>query len=120
MLCFTNKNKFGVSVHTTDTSAKALPSATNHLVTLTVPRSARNMEKLAPSKRHQFVHKGQLVYEWDQTVDDVNLYVQTPPGLKASMLRCDIQSRRVTIGVKGDKPYLDVRAICHTRLRIPG
>lgn len=71
------------------------------------------MDKLAPSERHKFVHRGQVVYEWDQTVEDVNVYVQTPPGLKASMMRVDIQSKKLSIGVKGEKPYLDVRPLCN-------
>lgn len=73
------------------------------------PKPARGMEKLAPSERHQFIHGGQVVYEWDQTVDDVNVYIRTPPGLKASMMRVDIQSKKLSVGVKGEKPYIDVR-----------
>lgn len=74
------------------------------------------MEKLAPSERHKFIHAGQVIYEWDQTVDDVNIYVQTPPGLKASMLAVNIQSKKVSIGVKGEKPYIDVRSFAVSRV----
>eukprot|EP00889_Picochlorum_renovo_P001208 jgi/Picre1/28238/NNA_003644.t1 len=31
--------------------------------------------------RHSFRHQGQTVYEWDQTLSDVNLYILTPPYL---------------------------------------
>lgn len=36
-------------------------------------------DKLAPGCRHQYWHKEQLVYEWDQTLEDVNLYCKVLP-----------------------------------------
>eukprot|EP00227_Mantoniella_beaufortii_P015885 CAMPEP_0197592202 /NCGR_PEP_ID=MMETSP1326-20131121/14923_1 /TAXON_ID=1155430 /ORGANISM="Genus nov. species nov., Strain RCC2288" /LENGTH=41 /DNA_ID= /DNA_START= /DNA_END= /DNA_ORIENTATION= len=38
-------------------------------------------DKLAPSKRHAFTHEGRVVYEWDQTLEEVNCYVTVPPGV---------------------------------------
>ncbi|KAF5188379.1 Hsp20-like chaperones superfamily protein [Thalictrum thalictroides] len=37
-------------------------------------------EKLAPEKRHSFIHGGQKVFEWDQTIDEVNIYITLPPN----------------------------------------
>ncbi|OMO90448.1 HSP20-like chaperone [Corchorus olitorius] len=31
-------------------------------------------EKLAPEKRHSFVHNGEKVFEWDQTLDEHYLF----------------------------------------------
>jgi hypothetical protein len=36
-------------------------------------------DMLAPSERHAFTHQGRVVYEWDQTLGEVNLYVQVGP-----------------------------------------
>jgi hypothetical protein len=33
-------------------------------------------DQLAPSERHKYVHEGKVVYEWDQTLSEVNIYVQ--------------------------------------------
>ena len=28
--------------------------------------------------RYQFKHEGRLIYEWDQSLEDVNIYVKPP------------------------------------------
>jgi hypothetical protein len=65
-------------------------------------------DKLAPSERHAYVCKGQTVYEWDQTLSDVNIYVQLPSGVSARQLYVDITSTHIKIGIKPNPPYLDV------------
>mmetsp|Transcript_10917 Transcript_10917/g.32472 ORF Transcript_10917/g.32472 Transcript_10917/m.32472 type:complete len:160 (-) Transcript_10917:78-557(-) len=71
-------------------------------------------DKLAPSTRHQFKHNGQTVYEWDQTFSEVNIYVEVPPGISSKALFCDITTSRVSLGIKGNPPYLahDLSASC--------
>jgi hypothetical protein len=32
-------------------------------------------ERLAPSEKHTFMHNGRTVYEWDQTLTEVNMCV---------------------------------------------
>ena len=68
-------------------------------------------EALAPSERHKFTHNGRLIYEWDQTLTEVNIYVPIPAGVKAKDLAIDIQSTHLKIGIKGNSPYLDVRPL---------
>lgn len=74
--------------------------------------------------RQQYLHKGQLVYEWDQTLDDVNLYIKPPPfllpkhrsqfekqlkpGEKLPKLDISITSKRLRVGMTGNPPYIDV------------
>ncbi|KAM1148615.1 hypothetical protein ACFX2B_028996 [Malus domestica] len=48
-------------------------------------------EKLAPEKRHSFVHNGQKVFEWDQTLEE---------------------SKHVEVGIKGNPPYLNHDLTC--------
>ena len=66
-------------------------------------------EKLAPDKRHQYTYQGRVVYEWNQTLEEVNLFVVVPPGVKASQLSVSITASKLEIGLKGNPPYLDVR-----------
>ena len=65
-------------------------------------------EALAPSERHAYKHNGRLIYEWDQTLTEVNLYIQVPPGVRAKNLTVDIKSTHLSVGIKGNPPYLDV------------
>ena len=63
-------------------------------------------DQLAPTSRHAFTHEGRVVYEWDQTLEEVNVYVAVPPGVRAGALDVAIKSLDVSIGIKGNPPYL--------------
>ena len=63
-------------------------------------------DQLAPTSRHAFTHEGRVVYEWDQTLEEVNVYVAVPPGVRAGALDVAIKTSDVSIGIKGNPPYL--------------
>jgi hypothetical protein len=65
-------------------------------------------ERLAPPARHAFVHGGRTVYEWDQSLAEVNVYVPVPPGVRARDMFCDIEKAHLRFGLKGNPPFLDV------------
>lgn len=64
-------------------------------------------EKLAPEKRHDFFHGGQKVFEWDQTLEEVNIYITLPPNVPTKLFHCKIQPKHVEVGIKGNPPYLN-------------
>lgn len=64
-------------------------------------------DRLAPSTRHQFVHEGRVIYEWDQTFSEVNIYIEVPPGVTSKSLSCTITSSHISIGLRGNPPYMD-------------
>ena len=49
-------------------------------------------DQLAPTSRHAFTHEGRVVYEWDQTLEEVNVYVSVPPGVRAGALAVAIKT----------------------------
>lgn len=63
--------------------------------------------RLAPSKRHAFQHDGRIVYEWDQTLSEVNVYVPVPPGVRGRDLAVAVERRRLAFGLRGNPPFLD-------------
>jgi hypothetical protein len=63
--------------------------------------------RLAPSKRHTFKHEGRVVYEWDQTLSEVNVYVATPPGVRGRDLDVSNERQRLKFGLRGNPPFLD-------------
>ncbi|KIZ06512.1 NudC domain-containing protein 2 [Monoraphidium neglectum] len=65
-------------------------------------------ERLAPSERHRFVHGGRTIYEWDQSLAEVNMYVEVPPGVRARDMFCEIAQRHIKFGLKGNPPFLDL------------
>ena len=76
-----------------------------------MPKSGTMADALAPSTRHEFRHDGRLVYTWDQTLSDVNMYVEVPPGVRAKDLFCEIKHQSISLGLKPNPPYLQARAV---------
>lgn len=65
-------------------------------------------ERLAPSKRHAFTHQGRLVYEWDQALAEINMYIPVPPDLRAKEIVCDITKQHLKVGRHGNPPFMDL------------
>ncbi|GHP08077.1 hypothetical protein PPROV_000681900 [Pycnococcus provasolii] len=64
--------------------------------------------RLAPTSRHAYLSTdGRSIYEWDQTVDEINVYITSPPGVTAKALAVTIGVSRLAVGIKGNPPYLD-------------
>ena len=58
--------------------------------------------------RHQFRHQDQVVYEWEQTLNDVNIYIQVPAGVKGKQIYVDLETTHIKVGIKPNPPYLEV------------
>ena len=67
------------------------------------------MDSLAPSQRHCYTHGNRTIYEWDQTLSEVNIYIEVPSGVRAKQLSVDVKQSHITIGITPNPPYLDVR-----------
>jgi len=63
-------------------------------------------DKLAPTDRHRFEQDEELIYEWDQQLDEVNIYVPLPENLPSRILYCTIKTQHLELGIKGNPPYL--------------
>eukprot|EP00750_Incisomonas_marina_P025030 INCI5298.2.p1 GENE.INCI5298.2~~INCI5298.2.p1 ORF type:complete len:174 (+),score=39.99 INCI5298.2:102-623(+) len=64
-------------------------------------------KKGAPSiPLQKFVHEGRTVYEWEQTIDEVKIYLHPPKGVTRRMLDIDIAERFIFVGIKGNPPFL--------------
>ena len=55
-----------------------------------------------------FVCSGEKVFEWDQTLEEVNMYINLPPNVHSKQFYCKIQSKHLELGIKGNPPYLNV------------
>ena len=58
-------------------------------------------------KRKRVEHGGRVIYEWEQDLEEVNLYIPTPPQLPSKALSITIAPHRLTVGIRGNPPYLD-------------
>jgi len=65
------------------------------------------MDEKFKLERCSFTHNGRTIYEWEQTLDDVHLYITPPSGVSAKMIDCKITASKLALGLKGSPPYLE-------------
>uniref|UniRef100_A0A2N9EH54 CS domain-containing protein n=1 Tax=Fagus sylvatica TaxID=28930 RepID=A0A2N9EH54_FAGSY len=59
-----------------------------------------------------FAIRSEKVFEWDQTLEEVNMYINLPPNVPSKQFYCKIQSKHVELGIKGNPPYLNHDLTC--------
>ena len=47
--------------------------------------------------RYKFEHEGRLIYEWEQSLEEVNIYIQAPPNVKKKMIDIVIQHKHLKV-----------------------
>jgi hypothetical protein len=58
--------------------------------------------------RFQFEFAGRLIYEWEQSLDDVNLYIKPPAGTRGENIDIQILPHHLRVGLRGaEHPFLD-------------
>ena len=58
--------------------------------------------------RYVFECGGRKIYEWEQTLEEVSMYINAPPGIEAHQIECNISTARLKIGRKGsDRFFID-------------
>ena len=63
-------------------------------------------------QRRTFTYEGRDIYEWEQSMQEVLVYLTPPAAVTADMIDCKITVQRLVIGLKGNPPFLDVSEIC--------
>jgi hypothetical protein len=63
----------------------------------------------APHRHAVTLPDGRPIYEWCQTLADVDVYLPAPPGAPGCAFDVRLELGRVRVGLKGNPPYLDVR-----------
>lgn len=51
------------------------------------------------------------MFEWDQTLEEVNIYITLPPNVPKKLFYSKIESRHLEVGIKGNPPYLNVSSV---------
>ena len=57
--------------------------------------------------RFVFEYNGETIYEWEQSLEECNIYLKPPPNITRKMLDIQILVNSLKIGIKGEKPFLD-------------
>ncbi|VWU52159.1 CS domain protein, putative [Hepatocystis sp. ex Piliocolobus tephrosceles] len=60
------------------------------------------------NKRHKYVNNGVVIYEWEQSIDEINIYINmNSKTIEKNDLDIEIKSKRVRIGLKNMKSFLE-------------
>ena len=65
------------------------------------------MTKKSKEGRIKFEHEGRTIYEWEQSMSEVNIYILPPPGVSSKMFDISISHRHLKVGLKGAPPFID-------------
>ncbi|GAB5361759.1 hypothetical protein AAMO2058_000740200 [Amorphochlora amoebiformis] len=58
-------------------------------------------------KRKKVTFQGRTIYEWEQTLEEVDIYINPPPGVTSRQIVCNIKSDHLEVGIKGAPLYMD-------------
>jgi hypothetical protein len=67
------------------------------------------MTKKGEGRRLRFEHEGRLIYEWEQNLDEVQIYIKPPADLPAKMIEIEISHQHLKVGIKGQ---VDGKVLC--------
>ncbi|DBA04815.1 TPA: hypothetical protein N0F65_004452 [Lagenidium giganteum] len=63
---------------------------------------------MANTTRRAFKHNDRLIYEWEQSMEEVNLFITPPPGITANHIECEITAMHLRLGLRGSRDrFLD-------------
>lgn len=65
------------------------------------------MTKKGKQGRIRFEHGGRTIYEWEQSLSEVNIFIEPPPDIPSKMFDIVITHRHLRVGVKGAPPFID-------------
>ncbi|KAL3801063.1 hypothetical protein HJC23_002356 [Cyclotella cryptica] len=89
-------------------------SAQSTAATAPVPAIASGTTKKHPTipDRYVFSYSGQKIYEWEQSLEEVTIYIDAPPQLPtelaATYIIVNINPNRLQVGLKGnDRFFID-------------
>lgn len=107
-----NKNSAS-SVMTTSSSSTSSSAGGNSAFQIKKDGEEQSKDKQKMTKkdkktgRIQFEYEGRIIYEWEQTIDDVSIYIKPPPEVTRQMLNIKISHLRLTVGLHGCPPFVD-------------
>lgn len=60
------------------------------------------------TKRKQVEYQGRIIYEWEQDLEEVNMFITPPSGLPAKMIEIQFTEKHLKVGIKGaERLYID-------------
>ena len=99
----------GACLPGTDGSPQLVPPhQVEHLLpTIASNQAPQKMTQKGKEGRYRFEHEGRLIYEWDQSLEEVNIYVEPPQGIPRHLYDIEISHKHLRVGLKDTPPFID-------------
>lgn len=65
------------------------------------------MTKKGKEGRIKFEHDGRTIYEWEQSLNEVNLYIEPPKDLPTKLIDIVISHFHLKVGIVNTVPFID-------------
>ena len=92
-----------------DEDDNGLESMASNPTTAPPPAShpVKAMTKKGSDGRYKYEYQGRTIYEWEQSLEEVNIYISPPPGVPRHLFDIEISHTHVRVGIKGAPPFID-------------
>lgn len=57
--------------------------------------------------RLKFEYDGRTIYEWEQSLQECNIYIKPPDGVTKKIIDIVITYNHLKVGIKGSPPFID-------------
>lgn len=74
------------------------------------PLHLRSLHLVLDPPRASPARSDRTIYEWEQSLEEVNIYIVPPAGVTGKMLDIKFSVKHLIVGIKGNPPFLDVRS----------
>ncbi len=96
-----------VSTHPSLPKASIDTSANSLVPEASMKSVPAKLTKKGKEGRLKFEYEGRTIYEWEQSLQEVNIYIEPPPNLPRNLIEIVIQHRHLIVGVKNTPPFID-------------
>ena len=72
-----------------------------------MPMQAVKMTTKTPEGRMAFEFEGRTIYEWEQSLQECNIYIRPPDGVTKKLIDIEISYNHLKVGLKGADPFID-------------
>ena len=92
-----------------DSSASSAATTVTPQLVPTIPSASppQLMTKRGKEGRYKFEFEGRTIYEWEQSLEEVNIFIEPPPNIPRHLIDIKITHRHLMVGVKGAPPFID-------------
>mmetsp|Transcript_3715 Transcript_3715/g.5705 ORF Transcript_3715/g.5705 Transcript_3715/m.5705 type:complete len:236 (+) Transcript_3715:107-814(+) len=105
-------------------ASAAVPINTQSSVAASPSASPKGTTKKHPTEQNRYIFEfsGQKVYEWEQSLEEVTIYIDAPPNLPkdnaAHYINVNILPNKLQVGLKGfDRYFIDERTFDKVKVK---